>query len=70
MIISAREKLKQEEQLLLNEAKIQLENSILVLAKLSEKLAWLDVFTSQAIFAKEKRYVRPSLHSGEEIVII
>ena len=70
MIISAREKLKQEEQLLLNEAKIQLENSILVLAKLSEKLAWLDVFTSQAIFAKEKRYVRPSLHSGEEIAIV
>lgn len=69
-ILSAREKLKQQEQSLLSQAKTQLENSILLLAKLSEKLAWLDLFTSQAIFAKKQRYVRPALHSGEEIAII
>lgn len=70
MIISAREKLRQQEQSLLSEAKAHLEKYILVLAKFSEKLAWLDLFTSQALFAKEKRYVRPSLYSGEEIAIV
>lgn len=60
-ILSARDKLKAKELALLNEAKGLLETKVSLLAKLSEKLAWLDVFSSQAIFAKEKRFTKPEL---------
>lgn len=69
-ILSARDKLKAKELALLNEAKGLLETKVSLLAKLSEKLAWLDVFSSQAIFAKEKRFTKPELDHWEVIEII
>jgi DNA mismatch repair ATPase MutS len=40
------------------------------LYSLAEKLAWLDLFTSHALFAKEYQYIKPEITENSVIEIV
>ena len=60
-ILGAKEQLKTKESAVLQGLQQSLLENITPLYSLAEKLAWLDFFTSQAIFAREYRLVKPHL---------
>lgn len=60
-ILGAKEQLKTKESAVLQGLQQSLLENITPLYSLAEKLAWLDLFTSQAIFAREYRLVKPQL---------
>lgn len=68
-ILGAREQLKSKELAVLTELQQLLLQHFQALSTLAEKLAWLDLFTSQAIFAKEHRLVKPELSENGTIEI-
>jgi DNA mismatch repair protein mutS len=60
-ILGAKEQLKTKESEVLQGLQQSLLENITPLYSLAEKLAWLDLFTSRAFFAKEYRLVKPQL---------
>lgn len=68
-ILGAREQLKSKELAVLTELQQLLLQHFQALSTLAEKLAWLDLFTSQAIFAREHRLVKPELSENGTIEI-
>jgi DNA mismatch repair ATPase MutS len=40
------------------------------LYSLSDKIAWLDLFTSHALFAREHRFVKPEINEGKIVEIV
>lgn len=58
-ILEAKEALKKKEFELLEEAKNKITKISVALNEFNEKIWWLDIFTSQALLAKEKNYIRP-----------
>jgi len=64
-IQTAKEKLIQEEGVILSQCKEQIINHAKELIELIEKIAELDIYTSQTTLIKKKRLVQPTLlHKG------
>jgi len=68
-IFSSKEKLIQEEFLILEELKNKIGNISKELNEFSQKISRLDLFTSQAILAKQKQFCKPKLTTNWQIKI-
>ena len=60
-VLAAQFQLRSREQWLIEEAKEKLVAIVNALWQLADGIAWLDIYTSHALFAKEKKYVKPEL---------
>jgi DNA mismatch repair protein MutS len=60
-VLAAQFQLRSREQELIQEAKDRLVSIVNALWQLADGIAWLDIYTSHALFAKEKKYVKPEL---------
>lgn len=69
-VIDAKETLAKKEFELLEIAKEEIANISVALNEFNEKIWWLDIFTSQALLAKEKNYIRPDFISGKLMEIM
>lgn len=69
-ILGARESLKQKEQQLLLDAKLQVAEKVQLLSHLSDLIAKIDVFSAYALFAQQHQYSKPMLSENEHIEII
>ena len=69
-IIEAREKLAAKEFSILLDLQEEILWHMKPLYSLAEKLAWLDLFTSHALFAKEYQYVKPEITENSIIEIV
>jgi DNA mismatch repair protein MutS len=69
-VLSAQFQLRSREQALIEEAKQMLISIVHELGELAEYIAWLDVYTSHALFAIEKKYVKPELLRDGELCVV
>lgn len=60
-VLSAQFQLRSSEQALLEDAKASLLAASAAFHELADGIAWLDLYTSHALFAKEKKYVKPEM---------
>jgi len=68
-IILSREKLAEQELEILNIIRKRIESEIKYFNELSDKIWWLDIFTSNAILSKEKNYCKPKFINKNWIYI-
>jgi DNA mismatch repair protein MutS len=69
-ILSARSQLEKLEKNILDNLKIRLENLHSEFYEFSDKIAWLDVFSSFWKFVKDKNWIKPSIKSWYELKIV
>ncbi|MCX6825009.1 MAG: hypothetical protein NTY80_02180 [candidate division SR1 bacterium] len=69
-ILKARDDLRKLEYELLKQAQEKILRGIQELHEFPEKIAWLDVFVSQAILAKEKHFVKPQFIEKDILTIV
>ncbi len=69
-ILSAKDNLAKEESRILRHLQDQINNNYNTLARLSDALAHLDVYTSQALYARQHRFVQPEIVNVPEFHII
>ncbi len=69
-VLSAQFQLRSREQALIEEAKAKLLSVVSALQQIADGIAWLDIYTSHALFALAKKYVKPELISEWVLDII
>jgi len=69
-VIQAKEALAKKEFELLEIARKKIVDMSVALSNFNEKIWWLDIFTSQAILAKQKNYIRPEFINWKTIEIL
>jgi len=69
-IISARDQLEIKEHEILVQLQEKAIEYVKCLYSLSDKIAWLDLFTSHALFAREHRFVKPEINEGKIVEIV
>lgn len=69
-VLSAQFQLRSSEQALLEDAKASLLAASAAFHELADGIAWLDLYTSHALFAKEKKYVKPEMTTTWSIQIL
>jgi DNA mismatch repair protein MutS len=53
----------------LEESKAMVAKGTVALTRFAEVISWLDVYTSHALFAHEKKYIQPELINNTSLVI-
>lgn len=69
-LLSAKDSLAKVEMVLLKELQNKIADQYHVLVQLSEAIARLDVYTSQALFARQHRYVMPEIVRDTDCTIV
>lgn len=60
-VLAAQFQLRSREQVLIDETKASLLSVVALLQQIADGIAWLDIYTSHALFALAKKYVKPEL---------
>ncbi|MEI8091288.1 MAG: hypothetical protein WCG98_03400 [bacterium] len=69
-VLSAKDDLVSREFLLLQDAKAKVSQISKSLTAFAEWIAWLDVYSSHALLAKEKNFSKPEFTNNSQLVIV
>ena len=69
-VLSAKDELVSKEFALLQEAKEKISNISKSLTAFAETIAWLDVYSSHALLAKEKNFTKPEFTNNTQLSIV